>query len=74
VELFKTKLEPPLEFGELIARPRLLQKLEEAVQTRLTLIQAPAGYGKTHLLTQWLHALQAGIPGNQRLWETGVQA
>jgi LuxR family maltose regulon positive regulatory protein len=59
VELFKTKLEPPLEFGELIARPRLLQKLEEAVQTRLTLLQAPAGYGKTRLLTQWFHALRA---------------
>jgi LuxR family transcriptional regulator, maltose regulon positive regulatory protein len=59
VELFKTKLEPPLEFGELIARPRLLQKLEEAVQTRLTLLQAPAGYGKTRLMTQWFHALRA---------------
>jgi LuxR family maltose regulon positive regulatory protein len=59
VELFKTKLEPPLEFGELIARPRLLQKLEVAVQARLTLLQAPAGYGKTCLLTQWFHALRA---------------
>ena len=59
MELFKTKLEPALEFGELIARPRLLQKLEEAVQTRLTLLQAPAGYGKTRLLTQWFHALRA---------------
>jgi LuxR family transcriptional regulator, maltose regulon positive regulatory protein len=59
VELFKTKLEPALELGELIARPRLLQKLEEAVQTRLTLLQAPAGYGKTRLLTQWFHALRA---------------
>jgi LuxR family transcriptional regulator, maltose regulon positive regulatory protein len=59
VELFKTKLEPPLEFGELIARPQLLQKLEEAVQIRLTLLQAPAGYGKTRLLTQWFHALRA---------------
>jgi LuxR family maltose regulon positive regulatory protein len=59
VELFKTKLEPPLEFGELIARPRLLQKLEEAVQTRLTLLKAPAGYGKTRLMTQWFHALRA---------------
>jgi LuxR family transcriptional regulator, maltose regulon positive regulatory protein len=59
VELFKTKLEPPLEFGDLIARPQLLQKLEEAVQTRLTLLQAPAGYGKTRLLTQWFHALRA---------------
>jgi LuxR family transcriptional regulator, maltose regulon positive regulatory protein len=59
VELFKTKLEPPLEFDELIARPQLLQKLEEVVQTRLTLLQAPAGYGKTRLLTQWFHALRA---------------
>jgi LuxR family maltose regulon positive regulatory protein len=59
VELFKTKLEPALEFGELIARPQLLQKLEEAVQTRLTLLQAPAGYGKTRLLAQWFHALRA---------------
>jgi len=59
VELFKTKLDPPLESGELVARPRLLLKLEEAAQARLTLVQAPAGYGKTSLLIQWFQALRA---------------
>ena len=51
--------DPPLESGELVARPRLLRKLEEAAQARLTLVQAPAGYGKTSLLIQWFQALGA---------------
>ncbi len=35
-------------------RPRLLERLELAGRSRLTLVSAPAGFGKTTLLTQWL--------------------
>jgi LuxR family maltose regulon positive regulatory protein len=59
VELYKTKLDPPRDSRELVSRPRLMQKLEDAVQVRLTLLQAPAGYGKTSLLIQWFRALRA---------------
>jgi len=59
VELVKTKLEPPLNPGELVARPRLQQRLEDAAKVSLTIIQTPAGYGKTSLLSQWFAALRS---------------
>src|ERR1700719_709401 len=58
VELVKSKLDPPLSPDDLLVRPRLLQKLPDAAHARLTVIQTPAGYGKTSLLTQWFHALR----------------
>jgi LuxR family maltose regulon positive regulatory protein len=49
--LTQTKLQPPRLRADLIARPRLLEVLFEAVSShRLTLVSAPAGYGKTTLL------------------------
>lgn len=44
---------PPELRVNLIARPRLLHMLDEGVRGRLTLLHAPAGYGKTTLLAQW---------------------
>jgi LuxR family maltose regulon positive regulatory protein len=58
VELVRTKLDPPLAPGDLLARPRLLQKLEDVARVRLTVLQTPAGYGKTSLLMQWFQALR----------------
>jgi len=54
--LLTTKLHvPPLRHG-LVRRPRLLQRLDEglALGRRLTLISAPAGFGKTTLLSEWI--------------------
>jgi len=54
--LLTTKLHvPPLRPG-LVHRPRLLQRLDEglALGHRLTLISAPAGFGKTTLLSEWI--------------------
>lgn len=51
--LLRTKLHvPPLGLG-LVPRPRLIQRLERRLRTgsRMTLISAPAGFGKTTLLT-----------------------
>lgn len=39
---------------EAIARPRLVRLLEEAARRPLTVVVAPAGYGKTTALVQWL--------------------
>jgi LuxR family maltose regulon positive regulatory protein len=39
---------------DLVDRPRLLARLERAVGGTLTLVRAPAGYGKTTLLGSWL--------------------
>ena len=41
-----------------VSRPAPLRHLEEAVDGRLTLVSAPAGFGKTTLLAEWLMASQ----------------
>jgi LuxR family transcriptional regulator, maltose regulon positive regulatory protein len=46
---------------EQLVRPRLLELLGEALHHKVTLISAPAGYGKTTLLTQWIQAEDAGL-------------
>jgi LuxR family maltose regulon positive regulatory protein len=52
--LLRTKLAIPLPRPNLVPRPRLLGKLSAGVTGALTLISAPAGYGKTTLITEWL--------------------
>ncbi|MGJ4730115.1 LuxR C-terminal-related transcriptional regulator [Luteimonas sp. SDU101] len=51
--LIHTRVAPPVWLGEQIRRDALLSRLDGALQRRLTLIHAPAGYGKTSLLAQW---------------------
>ncbi|MCB0021302.1 MAG: AAA family ATPase, partial [Anaerolineales bacterium] len=54
--LLQTKLFQPHQRPGLIARPLLLQKLTDGVKmgARLTLVSAPAGFGKTTLVASWL--------------------
>jgi LuxR family maltose regulon positive regulatory protein len=51
----------------MVSRPHLLRALDQAGAARLTLIVAPAGYGKTTLLAAWLH--DRATPG-LALWHT----
>ncbi|GHO70410.1 hypothetical protein KSC_093020 [Ktedonobacter sp. SOSP1-52] len=55
--LLETKLHPPRLPALLIERSRLLTLL--AGEQKLTLVQAPAGFGKTTLATQWVTQRQA---------------
>ena len=43
----------------LMARPRLIARLDEQPHARLRLVQAPAGYGKTSLLQLWSSYLRS---------------
>ena len=52
--LIKTKLFIPSASPELVKRSRLLEKIQEASNYKLTLISAPAGFGKTTLLSEWI--------------------
>lgn len=64
-----TKFAPPVRPAHQIARAALLPRLDEAVSSRrLTLVHAPAGYGKTSLLAQWHRTLKDR--GIEVLWVT----
>jgi LuxR family maltose regulon positive regulatory protein len=60
--LIATKLYVPKLRPGLVARPRLLERLRRGADRRLTLLSAPAGFGKTTLLAEWL----GGTPGEDR--------
>lgn len=58
------KLRVPGSRRELVPRTRLLDRLPAAAgrMPRVVLVAAPAGFGKTTVLTQWLaHAAQGGL-------------
>ncbi|MEA3177533.1 MAG: LuxR family transcriptional regulator, maltose regulon positive regulatory protein [Gammaproteobacteria bacterium] len=58
-----SRLKPPKRGGRLCERRELLSSLDETLQTRVTLIIAHAGYGKTTLISQWCQRLdQQQIP------------
>ena len=50
-----TKLHPPHLMEWAVARPQLLERLAQNATSRVTLVSAPAGYGKTTLVTLWLN-------------------
>lgn len=52
--LLLTKLFIPRTHPDLVARPWLLERLNEGLRRNLTLVCAPAGYGKTTLLSTWV--------------------
>ena len=58
-DLLQTKLAIPPARTEIVARPRLVEQFNAGLNRSLTLICAPAGFGKTTLLTEWLNADQA---------------
>ena len=59
--LLSAKLTPPILRGDAVGRHRLLALLERVQPSKLALIQAPAGYGKTTLMAQWFkHLRDAG--------------
>jgi len=62
--LLSTKLRPPQLPGDYLSRPRLLAQLDRGLSGGLILISAPAGYGKTTLVADWLHHMSLG--GGQR--------
>jgi LuxR family maltose regulon positive regulatory protein len=59
--LLTTKLYVPSARTRLVSRPRLLKQLNEGVTAKLTIISAPAGYGKTTLLSEWVQQLNVPV-------------
>src|SRR4029453_4950710 len=61
-EVIGTKLLPPSPRFEEVPRPTLLKQLDAGSGRELTLIGAPAGYGKTTLLNQGGRAEESNRP------------
>ena len=56
--ILATKLYIPPLRPHVVSRPRLLERLNEGLHRNLTLISAPAGFGKTTLVSEWLAGCQ----------------
>jgi len=64
--LIETKLRPPELRAGLIERAGLLRQLDGALEAKLTIVSAPAGFGKSTLLSQWAkqqQERQSLVPG-----------
>ncbi|WP_158598090.1 LuxR C-terminal-related transcriptional regulator [Noviherbaspirillum saxi] len=55
--LIRTKLSPP-KARQQVNRPALIQRLQAGLERRLTVLVAPAGFGKTTLLGEWYAGLR----------------
>ncbi|MEP6496260.1 MAG: LuxR C-terminal-related transcriptional regulator, partial [bacterium] len=56
----ETKFYIPRRGSALVSRPRLIERIREGATHKLTIISAPAGFGKTTLLAEWLADSTAG--------------
>ena len=81
--LLATKLHVPRPRPDLVPRPRLAERLDEGLARGLMLVCAPAGYGKTILLADWVRrgqqpvawlSLDVGDNDPARFWRHGVAA
>ena len=54
--LLETKLYIPRWRPGLVSRPRLIERLDQGVERKLTLVSAPAGFGKSTMLAEWVAA------------------
>ena len=62
--LLQTKLYMPQLRPSVVPRPRLTQKMNAAQQGKLTLVCAPAGFGKTTLVIEFL----SQVAGTSQSW------
>src|SRR6185312_880861 len=64
--LLETKFHVPRRGRGVVPRPRLIEGLTRRAESALTLVSAPAGFGKTTLLTEWLAEWLAAAPAGER--------
>ena len=67
---FATKMVAPRLAPDLVARPALNAKLEAGLAGKVTLVCAPAGFGKTTAVAAWLHGRGAGRDATPAAWYT----
>ncbi|GHO51112.1 LuxR C-terminal-related transcriptional regulator [Ktedonospora formicarum] len=57
ISILATKLYLPRLRPNIINRPNLIEQLNEGLHRKLTLISAPAGFGKTSLISSWVRGI-----------------
>ena len=60
--ILATKLYIPPPRPAIVSRPRLMDRLNRGLNGRLILVSAPAGYGKTTVITDWLQSVSDDLP------------
>ncbi|HNB52449.1 MAG TPA: AAA family ATPase, partial [Anaerolineales bacterium] len=63
-----TKLYIPPPRPKIVLRPRLLEPLKEGLHRKLTLLSAPAGFGKTTILSEWIASFEQNEPRVRAAW------
>src|SRR5207237_7064952 len=58
--LLQTKLYVPRSGPGVVPRPGLIERLDQGTVGKLTVVSAPAGFGKTTLLAEWLATSEVG--------------
>lgn len=61
IPLLQTKLYTPPLRPEIVPRPRLIEQLNAGFHRKLAIISAPAGFGKTTLLSEWITRCQQPV-------------
>lgn len=56
--ILATKLYAPLHQPDAVRRPHLTERLNAGLHRKLTLVSAPAGFGKTTIVSEWISGCQ----------------
>ena len=59
--LLTTKFHFPSVRASLVKRDRLIRLLNQGIESKLILVSAPAGFGKTTLLSDWSHQIEISV-------------
>lgn len=59
--ILATKLYVPVPRPKIVLRPRLIDQLNKGLHRKLTLISAPAGFGKTTLVSEWVASCERPV-------------
>src|SRR4030066_1485576 len=68
LSILATKLYIPPPRPKIVLRPRLIERLNEGMHCKLTLISASAGFGKTTLVSEWVAGCERSEPKVRVAW------
>lgn len=66
IDLLQTKLYIPRLRSSFVPRQRLVEMLNQGLHCKLTLLSAPAGFGKTTLVSEWVASLGLDAPREEK--------